>query len=185
MSDIEKKNDSEEENAIISFLKSRIKEIELKIREKNLNFMRLQAQRDDLNSKVVKLQEETKQLKKPYSSVAEVVKVLSADAVLVKGYSEGKKIVKLDKDIKVEDLKVNARVTLRSDKRSMMNRILPNKIDPLISLMKVEKAPDSTYDSVGGLSDQVKEIREVIELPVKHPEIFESLGIAQPKGVIL
>ena len=49
----------------------------------------------------------------------------------------------------------------------------------------VEKVPDSTYDMVGGLDKQIKEIKEVIELPVKHPELFEALGIAQPKGVLL
>jgi 26S proteasome regulatory subunit T6 len=46
----------------------------------------------------------------------------------------------------------------------------------------VEKVPDSTYEMVGGLDKQIREIKEVIELPIKHPEIFESLGIAQPKG---
>jgi 26S proteasome regulatory subunit T6 len=51
--------------------------------------------------------------------------------------------------------------------------------------MMVEKVPDSTYEMVGGLDKQIKEIKEVIELPVKHPELFESLGIAQPKGVLL
>lgn len=51
--------------------------------------------------------------------------------------------------------------------------------------MKVEKVPDSTYDMVGGLEKQVKEIKEVVELPIKHPELFESLGVAQPKGVLL
>jgi 26S proteasome regulatory subunit T6 len=51
--------------------------------------------------------------------------------------------------------------------------------------MRVEKVPDSTYETIGGLEKQVKEIKEVIELPIKHPEIFESLGIAQPKGVLL
>ena len=51
--------------------------------------------------------------------------------------------------------------------------------------MKVEKVPDSTYDMIGGLSEQIKEVREVIELPIKHPEIFDALGISQPKGVIL
>ena len=45
----------------------------------------------------------------------------------------------------------------------------------------VEKVPDSTYENVGGLDKQIKEIKEVIELPVKHPELFETLGIAQPK----
>jgi 26S proteasome regulatory subunit T6 len=50
-------------------------------------------------------------------------------------------------------------------------------IDPLVSLMKVEKVPDSTYDMIGGIEQQIREIKEVIELPIKHPEIFESLGI--------
>ena len=49
----------------------------------------------------------------------------------------------------------------------------------------VEKVPDSTYEMVGGLDKQIKEIKEVIELPVKHPELFDALGIAQPKGVLL
>lgn len=48
--------------------------------------------------------------------------------------------------------------------------------------MKVEKVPDSTYDQIGGLDKQIVEIKEVIELPINHPELFESLGIAQPKG---
>lgn len=45
--------------------------------------------------------------------------------------------------------------------------------------------PDSTYEMVGGLDKQIKEIKEVIELPVKHPELFEALGIAQPKVGLL
>ena len=51
--------------------------------------------------------------------------------------------------------------------------------------MMVEKVPDSTYDMIGGLDQQIKEIKEVIELGLQHPELFESLGIAQPKGVLL
>ena len=51
--------------------------------------------------------------------------------------------------------------------------------------MMVEKVADSTYEMVGGLQKQIKEIKEVIELPVKHPELFDALGIAQPKGVLL
>ena len=76
------------------------------------------------------------------------------------------------------------RVALRSDSYTL-HKILPNKVDPLVSLMMVEKVPDSTYEMVGGLDKQIKEIKEVIELPVKHPELFEALGIAQPKGVLL
>lgn len=59
--------------------------------------------------------------------------------------------------------------------------LLALQVDPLVSLMKVEKVPDSTYDMIGGLDQQIKEIKEVIELPIKHPELFEALGVAQPK----
>ena len=55
------------------------------------------------------------------------------------------------------------------------------KIDPLISFMIVEKVPDTTYEMIGGLDKQIKEIKEVIELPIKHPELFDVLGISQPK----
>jgi hypothetical protein len=84
----------------------------------------------------------------------------------------------------VTKLSPNTRVALRNDSYAL-HKILPNKVDPLVSLMRVEKVPDSTYEMVGGLTKQIKEIKEVIELPIKHPELFESLGIAQPKGVLL
>jgi 26S proteasome regulatory subunit T6 len=177
---IDKEN---EINTIEDYYTSKINEIEIKIKEKQLNFMRLQAQRNDLNDKVIKLKDEVKHLLRSANSVAQVVKVLGKDAVLVKTSGDDKYIVKLDKDIKIEDLRPNIRVTLGDRKK--INRILPSKVDPLVSLMRVEKVPDSNYDSVGGLDDQIKEIREVIELPIKHPEIFESLGISQPKGVIM
>lgn len=75
-------------------------------------------------------------------------------------------------------------VCLLSDSYKL-HRILPSKVDPLVSLMKVEKVPDSSYEHVGGLEQQIKELKEVVELPIKHPEIFEALGIPQPKGVLL
>ena len=93
-------------------------------------------------------------------------------------------VVDFDTEIDVASLTASQRVALRSDSYTI-HKILPNKVDPLVSLMMVEKVPDSTYEMVGGLDKQIKEIKEVIELPVKHPELFEALGIAQPKGVLL
>ena len=48
-----------------------------------------------------------------------------------------------------------------------------------------ERVPDITYEDVGGLEDEIKKVREMVELPLKHPEIFERLGIEAPKGVLL
>lgn len=169
-------------NIIDDFYDTKIKEIELKVKAKQINFMRLQAQRNDLNEKVIKIRDELKHLLQPGNEVAEVIKILGKDKVLVKASSDGKYIVKVDSKVNIEDLRPNLRVTLGKEK---INRILPNRVDPLVSLMKVEKVPDATYDMVGGLDKQIKEIREVIELPIKHPEVFESLGISQPKGVLM
>jgi len=74
---------------------------------------------------------------------------------------EGKYVVNIDKSIKIEDIKPNLRVAVRSD-NYILHKILPTKVDPLVSLMKVEKVPDSTYDMIGGLDQQVKEVKEVI-----------------------
>ena len=93
-------------------------------------------------------------------------------------------VVDFSPDIPLSALTPNIRVALRSDSY-LLHSILPSKTDPLVALMMVEKVPDSTYEMVGGLDKQIKEIKEVIELPVKHPELFEALGIAQPKGVLL
>ena len=48
-----------------------------------------------------------------------------------------------------------------------------------------EKIPEITYEDIGGLSEEVKKIREMVEIPMKHPEIFQKLGIEAPKGVLL
>eukprot|EP01117_Protostelium_nocturnum_P019840 TRINITY_DN869_c0_g1_i1.p1 TRINITY_DN869_c0_g1~~TRINITY_DN869_c0_g1_i1.p1 ORF type:complete len:396 (+),score=96.37 TRINITY_DN869_c0_g1_i1:143-1330(+) len=169
---------------LASYYLQKIQESEVKLKEETENLRRLEAQRNELNSKVRLLREELQLLQEPGSHVGEVVKVMGKKKILVKVHPEGKYVVDLDKSIEVTTIKPNLRVALRNDSY-VLHKILPNKVDPLVSLMKVEKVPDSTYEMVGGLDKQIREIKEVIELPIKHPEIFESLGIAQPKGVIL
>jgi len=63
--------------------------------------------------------------------------------------------------------------------------ILGDEVDPLVSVMKVEKAPTETYADIGGLEDQIQEMKEAVELPLTHPELYEDVGIRPPKGVIL
>merc|ERR1712125_288032 len=63
--------------------------------------------------------------------------------------------------------------------------ILQEDADPMVSAMKVEKAPLESYADIGGLEDQIQEIKEAVELPLAHPELYEDIGIKPPKGVIL
>jgi len=180
----EKEKDATQSQGIQAYYRSKIGELEVLVRDRAQNFRRLEAQRNELNTKVRNLREELQLLQEVGSNVGEVVKPMGKTKVLVKVHPEGKYVVDLDKALDMTTIVPNLRVALRSDSYTL-HKILPNKVDPLVSLMKVEKVPDSTYDMVGGLDKQIREIKEVIELPIKHPELFESLGIAQPKGVLL
>merc|ERR1712194_600919 len=63
--------------------------------------------------------------------------------------------------------------------------LLADDVDPLVNVMKVEKAPTETYADIGGLDQQITEIKESVELPLTHPEYYDDVGIKPPKGVIL
>jgi len=173
-----------EHEGIKEYYIQKIEEVLAKTREKQQNVRRLEAQRNELNAKVRLLREEIQLLQEPGSYVGEVVKIMGKNKILVKVNPEGKYVVDLDKAIDITKVTPNSRVALKNDSY-VLHKILPNKVDPLVSLMRVEKVPNSTYEMIGGLDKQIKEIKEVIELPIKHPELFESLGIAQPKGVLL
>jgi len=63
--------------------------------------------------------------------------------------------------------------------------ILPNEIDPFIKGMEVIDPPiDVSYNDIGGLENQIQEVREIIELPLMKPELFDKIGIDPPKGVL-
>lgn len=170
--------------ALDNFFQNKIEDAKLEIVAGQAVLRRLEAQRNDYNSRVRLLREELGLLQQPGSYVGEVVKVMGTKKVLVKVHPEGKYVVDVADTVDISKLTVGKRVTLLSDSYKL-EKPLPSSVDPLVSLMLVEKVPDSTYDMIGGLSQQIKEIKEVIELGLKHPELFESLGIAQPKGVLL
>lgn len=63
--------------------------------------------------------------------------------------------------------------------------VLQDDADPMVSVMKLEKAPTESYADIGGLEQQIQEIKEAVELPLTHPELYEDMGVKPPKGVIL
>ncbi|EQB60792.1 26s proteasome regulatory atpase rpt4 [Vairimorpha apis BRL 01] len=63
--------------------------------------------------------------------------------------------------------------------------ILPREVDPMVYKMSEEKPSDFGFEIVGGLKNQIRELKEVIELPIKNPEIYKRVGIKAPKGVLL
>jgi len=83
-----------------------------------------------------------------------------------------------------EQLELGCNVLLRNNSHHVVG-ILADEADPLLNVMKVDKAPTETYGDVGGLEQQIREIKEAVELPLTHPELYEEVGIKPPKGVIL
>jgi len=73
---------------------------------------------------------------------------------------------------------------LLHNKTSSIVGLLMDDVDPLVSVMKVEKAPLENYSDIGGLGPQIQEVKEAVELPMTHPELYEDIGIKPPKGVI-
>ncbi|OII71983.1 26s proteasome subunit 4 [Cryptosporidium andersoni] len=63
--------------------------------------------------------------------------------------------------------------------------IMSDEVDPLVTVMKVDKAPLESYADIGGLEQQIQEIKEAVEIPLTHPELYDDIGIKPPKGVIL
>lgn len=86
----------------------------------------------------------------------------------------------VDKDL----LEPGCTVILNNKDQTVVG-VLEGDVDPLVSVMKLEKAPTETYADIGGLDSQIQEIKESVELPLTNPELFQEMGIKPPKGVIL
>jgi 26S proteasome regulatory subunit T1 len=120
--------------------------------------------------------------------VARCTKIIGAgsdDAKYVINVKQiAKFVVGLGEKVAPTDIEEGMRVGVDRTKYSIQIP-LPPKIDPSVSLMQVEEKPDVTYDDVGGAKDALEKLREVVELPLLHPERFMTLGIDPPKGVLL
>lgn len=86
----------------------------------------------------------------------------------------------VDKDL----LEPGCNVLLHHKAQSIIG-VLQDDADPMVSVMKLDKAPTESYADIGGLESQIQEIKESVELPLTHPELYEEMGIKPPKGVIL
>ena len=62
--------------------------------------------------------------------------------------------------------------------------VASDDVDPLVGVMKVEKCPLESYADIGGLEEQIQEVKEAVEYPLSHPELYDEIGIRPPKGVI-
>lgn len=104
--------------------------------------------------------------------------------VIVKASSGPRYVVGCRSKVDKAKLKQGTRVALDMTTLTIM-RMLPREVDPLVYNMSLEDPGQVSFAGIGGLNDQIRELREVIELPLKNPELFLRVGIKPPKGVLL
>lgn len=100
------------------------------------------------------------------------------------GSANSGKYVRVLSTLNREDLKPNAQVAVHRASNAVVD-ILPPDSDTSVQMMKMTERPDVTYQDIGGLDMQKQEIKEAIELPLSHPELYTQIGIDPPRGVLL
>jgi 26S proteasome regulatory subunit T4 len=162
------------------------------------NYRTKLLQHREFETKVKNLREEIRKLKGDYDKseddlkalqsvgqiVGEVLKKLDEEKFIVKASSGPRYVVGCRNKVDKDGLKQGTRVALDMTTLTIM-RSLPREVDPLVFNMLTEDPGQVAYNEVGGLSDQIRELREVIELPLTNPELFQRVGIKPPKGVLL
>ena len=158
-------------------LKEEYRKIELE--KKSVENKKVQYERENR-----KLTAELDRLKTPPLLVGTVVDVMANNKLVIKSSSGPKFVVNSSQFINAKDIFPGAKVALNQQSLAVIE-VLPPVKDPMVLGMEVIEAPNIDYTSIGGLEDQIKEIKETVELPLMKPDLFEKVGIQPPKGVLL
>ncbi len=129
-----------------------------------------------------RLKKENILLKRMPLFLATVVE-MGDDFVLLRQHGNNQEFITTAPAELLEKLQPNTRVAINNSMTIV--RILDRSVDVRAKVMELIEAPDVSYDQVGGLEDQIREIKETVELPLLKPEIFADMGIEPPRGVLL
>ena len=136
-----------------------------------------------LKKRVNSLDEEVRSLRKPPFVVGHVQDRVE-DKAVVRSSNGTVFLVTINTRIDEEKIKPGARVALNQDSLSIIE-VLNDSWDPIVTSAEIIERPNSSVDDLGGLDEQIKELRESIELPLNRPEVFHDFGITPPKGVLI
>lgn len=131
---------------------------------------------------VERLKKENVLLKRMPLFLATVVE-MGEDYVLLRQHGNNQEFITTAPAELMQKIEVNTRVAINNSLTIV--RVLDRSVDVRAKVMELVEAPDIAYDQVGGLEDQIQEIRETVELPLTNPKIFADIGIEPPRGVLL
>jgi 26S proteasome regulatory subunit T4 len=166
-----------------------LEEYRAKIREHREAEARLKRLREDVKSLVARFQkteDDLAALQSVGQIIGDVLKRIDSERFIVKASSGPRYVVGCRQRLNHANLKPGTRVALDMTTLTIM-RVLPREVDPTVFHMQTgeDDGGGVSFADIGGLNEQIRELREVIELPLTNPELFVRVGIKAPKGVLL
>jgi proteasome regulatory subunit len=137
-----------------------------------------------LQKELKRMRSEMERLKSPPLIIGSIKDVLADGRVVVKSSTGPDFIVSTSEYVPAEDLEVGARVALNKQTLAVMG-VLPPSLDPIVIGAEILDKPNVSYKEIGGLDEQILEVREAVEDPLLRPELYKKVGIEPPRGVLL
>lgn len=165
------------------------------LEERNLELVeesrRVEGEKRFVEGELIRLQKELKRLKAelerlkaPPLIIGQIKDILADGRVVVKSSTGPDFIVSTSDYVSPDLLLAGARVALNKQTLAVMG-VLPPSLDPIVVGAEIIEKPDTIYDDIGGLQEQILEVREAVEDPLLRPELYKKVGIDPPKGVLL
>ncbi|KRY74557.1 26S protease regulatory subunit 6B [Trichinella pseudospiralis] len=129
-------------------------------------------------------QEEVKRIQSVPLVIGQFLEAVDQDFAIVGSTTGSNYYVRILSTIDRELLKPGASVALHKYSNALVD-ILPPEADSSISMLRLDERPTITYNDIGGLDMQKQEVREAVELPLTHFELYQQIGIDPPQGVLL
>ena len=140
------------------------------------------GRRGELKSDVDELKRENEVLKTSSLYIASVEEI-TEDGVVIKQHGNNQEVLTQTATRLNADLRPGDRVAINDS--FAVQQVLDDETDSRAQAMEVTASPDVTYDDIGGIDDQIREVREAVEDPLENPEQFETVGVEPPSGVLL
>jgi 26S proteasome regulatory subunit T3 len=161
----------------------------LKTLEKKLEFLQIQEEyiKEEtkcLRRELVRAQEEVKRIQSVPLVIGQFLEMVDENTAIVGSTTGSNYYVRILSTINRELLKPSASVALHRHSNALVD-VLPPEADSSISLLSNAEKPDVTYADIGGNDIQKQEIREAVELPLTHHDLYRQIGIDPPRGVLL
>lgn len=139
---------------------------------------------DILRKQLSRAKEEIKRVKSVPLLMGQFLEIIDKNTAIVSSTAGSNSIVKILSTVEKESLIPNTTVALHRHSSAIVG-VLPPEADTSVPVVGEEERPNVTYSDVGGLDVQKQEIRETVELPILQFDLYKSIGIDPPRGVLL